>query len=83
MVPAPVLVEVDHLLDSYTRTGSFGAVLDQIQSGALVVEDLIARDYERVDELLRTYDDLKVGCYLPEPADSQRLRGSPERDSNS
>jgi predicted nucleic acid-binding protein len=36
-------------------------VLDQIRSGALVIEDLVAQDYERVDELLRAYGDLKVG----------------------
>lgn len=61
VVPAPVLVEVDHLLGSYTREGAFGAVLEQIRNGALVIEDLLVRDYERVDELLRTYGDLKVG----------------------
>jgi predicted nucleic acid-binding protein len=61
VVPAPVLVEIDHLLSSYTSGGSFGAVLDQIRTGALVIEDLIARDYERVDDLLRTYADLEVG----------------------
>jgi predicted nucleic acid-binding protein len=61
IVPAPVLVEVDHLLGSYAREGSFVAVLDQVRSGALVIENLLAADYERVDELLRTYADLEVG----------------------
>lgn len=36
-------------------------MLDQIRSGALVVENLLAGDYERVEELLRTYADLDVG----------------------
>jgi len=36
-------------------------VLDQVGTGALVIEDLVAQDYERVDELLHTYSDLKVG----------------------
>jgi predicted nucleic acid-binding protein len=36
-------------------------VLDQIRSGALVIEDLVGQDYERVDDLLHTYGDLKVG----------------------
>lgn len=36
-------------------------MLDQARSGALVIEDLVAQDYERVDELLRSYGDLKVG----------------------
>jgi hypothetical protein len=35
-------------------------VLDQVGTGALAI-DLIARDYERVEELLHTYADLKVG----------------------
>jgi len=36
-------------------------VLDQVRSGALIIEDPVAPDYERVDELLRAYGDLKVG----------------------
>ena len=60
-MPAPVLVEVDHLLGSYAPEGSFVAVLDQIRSDALIVENLHAADYERVEELLRTYADLEVG----------------------
>lgn len=36
-------------------------MLDQARRGALVIEDLVAQDYERVEELLGTYDDLKVG----------------------
>jgi predicted nucleic acid-binding protein len=61
VVPSPVLVEVDHLLRRYTGDESFGAVLDQVRSGALVIEDLAAGDYERAAELMRTYADLKVG----------------------
>lgn len=60
-VPSPVLVEVDHLLRRYAADESFGAVLDQVRSGALVVEDLAAADYERSAELMRTYADLEVG----------------------
>jgi predicted nucleic acid-binding protein len=56
-----VLVEVDHLLRRYTQNESFSAVLDQVRRGALVIADLVATDYERIDELLRTYADLKVG----------------------
>ncbi len=36
-------------------------MLDQVGAGALVIEDLVAQDYERVDELLGAYSDLKVG----------------------
>jgi predicted nucleic acid-binding protein len=59
IVPAPVLTEVDYFLRGYT--GSFRKVLDQIRRRALIVEDLAAADYERIDELLCTYADLKVG----------------------
>ncbi|MBW8060691.1 MAG: PIN domain-containing protein [Solirubrobacterales bacterium] len=61
VIPSPVLVEVDHLLGEFAGEQAFVAVLDQVRCGAFVVEDLIARDYERVGELLRTYADLKVG----------------------
>lgn len=61
MVPSPVLVEVDHLLGRYARDESFGAVLAQVRSGALHVEDLVLSDYERAAELLEAYADLEVG----------------------
>jgi predicted nucleic acid-binding protein len=61
VVPSPVLVEVDHLLRRYTQNDSFVGVLDQVQRGAVVVEDLTTADYERAAELLTTYADLKVG----------------------
>ncbi|HEY2201395.1 MAG TPA: PIN domain-containing protein [Solirubrobacteraceae bacterium] len=61
VVPSPVLVEVDHLLGRYAATESFATVLAQVKNGALVIEDLIAEDYERIDELLQTYADLQVG----------------------
>lgn len=54
VLPSPVLLEVDHLLRRYTQTDSFVAVLDQVQRGALVIEDLTAADYERAAELLTT-----------------------------
>ena len=60
VVPSPVLVEVDHLLGRYAAAESFATVLAQVKNGALVIEDLIAEDYERIDELLQTYADLKV-----------------------
>jgi hypothetical protein len=36
-------------------------ILDQIDTGALVVEDLLHEDYRRAGELLTTYADLRVG----------------------
>ena len=61
VLPSPVLVEVDHLLRRYAGDESFGTVLDQVKTGALVVEDLTTSDYERTAELMRTYADLEVG----------------------
>lgn len=59
IIPSPVLVEVDYFLGDFA--GTFFKVLDQVRRGAFAVEDVTAEDYERIDELLRTYADLKVG----------------------
>ena len=48
LVPAPVLVELDH----FVPTGAFVAFLEDVQRGAFVIEDLQPRDYARVGELL-------------------------------
>ncbi len=60
IVPAPVLPEVDWLC-SRSPSGRFTPVLDQIDSGALEIEDLLPDDYRRVDEILNAYADLRVG----------------------
>ncbi|HXR30930.1 MAG TPA: PIN domain-containing protein [Solirubrobacterales bacterium] len=61
VLPAPVLVELDHLLGRELGPDAFPALLDTIRVGELDVEDLIASDYERAAELMRTYADLEVG----------------------
>jgi uncharacterized protein len=61
VLPAPVLVELDHLLGRELGADAFPALLDTIRAGELDVEDLIATDYERATELMRTYADLEVG----------------------
>ncbi|HSS42798.1 MAG TPA: PIN domain-containing protein [Solirubrobacterales bacterium] len=61
IVPAPVLVELDHLLGRELGADAFPALLDTIKAGELAVEDLTADDYERAAELMRTYADLEVG----------------------
>jgi uncharacterized protein len=60
IVPAPVLTEVEWLCGQGPRN-SFSPILEQIDSGALVVEDLVHGDYRRVGVLLDTYADLSVG----------------------
>jgi len=60
IVPAPVLTELDWLCARRPRN-AFSSILDQLDSGALVVEDLVHEDYRRVAVLLDTYADLRVG----------------------
>jgi hypothetical protein len=60
VIPAPTLAEVDWLC-AHSSAGRFAAVLDQIDTGALLVEDLLPEDYRRVGSLLSAYADLRVG----------------------
>jgi predicted nucleic acid-binding protein len=60
VVPAPVLSEVDWLCGRLPHN-RFSLILDQIETGALVVEDLLHEDYRRAGNLLNTYADLRVG----------------------
>ncbi len=61
VVPAPVLVELDHMLSRELGAEAFPALLDTIKTDELDVEDLIATDYDRAADLMRTYADLEVG----------------------
>lgn len=61
VLPAPVLVELDHLLGRELGVNAFPALLNTIKAGELDVEDLTDSDYERAAELMRTYADLEVG----------------------
>lgn len=61
VLPAPVLVELDHMLGRELGADAFPALLDTIRAGELDVEDLTASDYERATELMRTYADLEAG----------------------
>jgi predicted nucleic acid-binding protein len=61
VLPAPVLVELDYMLERELGSAAFPALLDTTRAGELDVEDLIEPDYERVADLMRTYADLEVG----------------------
>jgi predicted nucleic acid-binding protein len=61
IVPAPVLVEFDHLASRGADRGAVDALLDEIEQGTYVVEELLASDYRRVRKLLEIYADLRVG----------------------
>lgn len=58
IVPAPVLVEIDHLLRD---DRAMPLILRDITRGGLTVEDLILQDYTRVADLQERYADLRVG----------------------
>ena len=61
VIPAPVLVEVDWLVRSRLHVGVFNALLDDIASGAYVVEDPAPADYIRIREICETYSDSDIG----------------------
>jgi len=48
IVPSPVLVEVEYWTHRRLGAGAWLALLDDIDSGAFLVEDLVAADYRRV-----------------------------------
>lgn len=61
VVPAPVLPEVDYLCRSRAGEESFRLLLGDIRDGAVLVENLLRDDYERIAEILQAYADLRVG----------------------
>ncbi len=58
VVPAPVLVEVEYLLRA---SPAWANLMRDVHSGALVVAELDMQSYARIDDLLRTYADMRVG----------------------
>lgn len=61
VIPSPVLPEVDHLARTHIGPAAFAALLRDIRRGSYDVEDLVAEDYDRVEEILETYRDLGIG----------------------
>lgn len=61
LIPAPVLVEVEYWTSRRLGTGAWLALLDDIDAGAFVVEDLVTADYRRVRELCDRYADADIG----------------------
>jgi uncharacterized protein len=60
-VPSPVLPELDYLLGKYTGRGAMVQVSRNVESGALMIEDLVPDDYSRVADLVDRYADVNVG----------------------
>jgi uncharacterized protein len=61
VVPAPVLVEVDYWIRKWLHPGILALLLDDIDSGGLLVEDLRPEDYRRVREICLRYADADIG----------------------
>lgn len=61
VIPAPVLVEVDYWIHARLYPGVLVALLEDITSGAYLVEELRAEDYGRVRQVCDRYADSDVG----------------------
>lgn len=61
VIPAPVLVEVDYWISQRLHVGVLTSLLDDIVSGAYVVEDLQGADLLRVRGLCDRYADSDIG----------------------
>jgi uncharacterized protein len=61
VVPGPVLVEVDYFIHTRLHPGVRLTLLDNIVSGTIRIEELIADEYQRVRELCERYADADIG----------------------
>jgi len=58
VIPAPVLVEVDYWIHARLYPGVLVTLLEDINDGAYLVEDLLNSDYARVLQLCGQYADV-------------------------
>lgn len=61
VIPTPVFVELDYFLTRNFGPDPMRRVLNDVKSGALTAEALVAADYDRVGELMKTYADQRIG----------------------
>lgn len=61
VIPSPVLVEVDRLLERLGARYAMPQLLRDIVEGAYVVEDLLREDYARAAEVCERYADARIG----------------------
>ena len=61
VIPSPVLVEVDYWVGRHLNPGVLVALLDDVNAGAYVVEDVTAADYARIRDLCDRYADSGIG----------------------
>jgi predicted nucleic acid-binding protein len=61
VIPEPVLVELDYWIHARLHPGVLVALLDDIVSGAYIVEPLVYEDFPRILEVCDRYADADVG----------------------
>lgn len=61
VIPAPVLVGVDDRIHARMHAGVLTALLDDVASGAYLVDGLASDEYARVREVCDSYADADVG----------------------
>ncbi len=61
IIPAPVLVETDYWVRKWIGSAVFIALLDDIEKGAYLIEDLVPVDYARARFLCNRYSDSDIG----------------------
>lgn len=61
VIPAPVLVELDYWIHRRLHPGVLVALLNDIEEGAYLVEEVLPQDYRRVRELCDRYADADIG----------------------
>jgi predicted nucleic acid-binding protein len=60
-VPAPVVVELDWLASKRLGGEPFRAFLADVESGGIIIVDLVREDLARVRDLLERYSDFPLG----------------------
>jgi uncharacterized protein len=60
VVPSPVLVEVDYWISQRLHPGILVALLEDIDAGAYLVEDLVVADYRRIRDICEQYADADI-----------------------
>jgi uncharacterized protein len=61
IVPATVLPEAAYLLESHLGAAAERKLIQSVVTGELAVEELTLPDYRRALELLRTYEQARIG----------------------
>lgn len=61
VIPSPVLVEIDYLIERSLSPGVLVSLLADIEDGAFEVAELQAADFARVRELCDRYADAHIG----------------------